>query len=159
MVANKTPITKGGFAKLEKELALLKTQDRPAVIKAIGEARAHGDLSENAEYHAAKEKQGFIEGKIQNLESKIARAEIIDESLFTGEIVRFGATVTLFEESNGVNVVYKLVGEYEADIENMLLSVNTPLGRALIGKKIGDCVEINTPKGEKIYKVLSIKFN
>ncbi|MBQ4874714.1 MAG: transcription elongation factor GreA [Rickettsiaceae bacterium H1] len=158
-MANTVPITKEGFAKLEQELLDLKTNERPKIIKAIAEARKHGDLSENAEYHAAKEKQGLIESKISNLEAKVVAAKIIDVSSLSGDVIKFGATITLHNVNNDETITYKLVGEYEADIENMLLPVNAPLGKALINKKVGNYVEVKTPKGETVYKILQIEFN
>ncbi len=157
-IKTKSPITKDGFAKLEKELVQLKNNDRPAIIKAIAEARSHGDLSENAEYHSAKEKQGFIEGKIRDLESKISMSEVIDVTSLSGEVIRFGATVTLHDEDGDEVVTYKLVGEYEADIENQMLSITAPIGRALINKRVDEYVEVRTPKGTKNYKILNIEF-
>ena len=157
-VAGTMPITKEGFAKLEKELQNFKNNERPAIIIAIAEARSHGDLSENAEYHSAKEKQGFIEAKIRDLEAKLAVAKVVDILSLSGDVIRFGATVVLHNEDDDKEVVYQLVGEYEADIERMLLSINAPLGRALINKKVGDYVEVRTPKGTKVYKILKIEF-
>lgn len=157
MVGSKA-ITKKGFAKLEARLLDLKENERPLIIKAIAEARAHGDLSENAEYHAAKEKQGFIESHIRDLENKIAHANVIDVLSLSGDIIKFGATVTLYDENNSNEVIYQLVGEYEAEIENMLLSIAAPLGRSLINKKLGDQIKVPTPKGLKMYKVLGIVF-
>ena len=158
MTTVKVPITKQGFEKLSQELFHLISEERPKVIKAIEIARSHGDLSENAEYDAAKDKQGFIEGQIQGLESKLANSEVVDETIFSGDNIKFGATVTLHDEINNQEVIYKLVGEYEADIDNNLLSVKARLGRALINKKVGDLIEFNTPKGKKVYSVIKVEF-
>lgn len=152
------PITATGFARMEAELKQLKTIDRPNVIKAIAEARAHGDLSENAEYSAAREKQSFIEGRVLELNGRIAGAEIIDVSKLSGDVVKFGATVSLMDENTEEEVVYQLVGEYEADIKKGMLSITAPISRALIGKKIGDSVEVVTPKGSKTYEIIEVKF-
>lgn len=154
----KFPITAPGYARMEAELKQLKTQDRPAIIAAIAEARAHGDLSENAEYHAAKEKQSFIEGRIQELESKVSRAEIIDISTLSGDMVKFGATVKVVDEETDEEATYQIVSEYEADLKAGKLSMVAPLARALIGKKTGDTVEFNSPRGARSYEILSVKF-
>ncbi|MBW6505145.1 MAG: transcription elongation factor GreA [Rhodobacteraceae bacterium] len=153
----KIPMTRGGFIALDDELKSLKTVDRPAVIRDIAEARAHGDLSENAEYHAARERQSFIEGRIKELEAIISRAEVIDPSRFTGAI-KFGATVTLVDETSSEERTYQIVGEVEANIENGLLNIRSPLARALIGKEEGDSVEVRTPGGEKSYEILNVRF-
>ncbi len=158
MTTIKVPITKTGFLKLNKELDHLKNEERPKVIKAIEVARSHGDLSENAEYDAAKDKQGFIEGQIQDLENKLANSDVIDETQFSGDVIKFGATITLHDELHDKNVTYKLVGEYEADIDQNLLSVKARLGGLLINKKIGDIIEFSTPKGEKVYSVIKVEF-
>lgn len=155
---DRIPITAAGFARMEAELKNLKSVDRPAIIKAIAEARAHGDLSENAEYHAAKEKQSFIEGRIAELEAGISRAEVIDITTLKNDTVKFGATVTLADDDTGDESSYQIVGEYEADMKAKKISVTAPLARALIGKKVGDSVEVNTPKGAKGYEVLAIKY-
>lgn len=155
---DKFPITKIGFTDLEAEIKTLKTVERPAVIKAIAEAREHGDLSENAEYHAAREKQSFIEGRIQELEDKMARAEVIDPSSLSGTTVRFGATVELVDEDTEEEVTYQIVGEYEADLENGKISITAPIARALISKEEGDSITVNTPKGERFYEILSVKY-
>ncbi|MDC0074154.1 transcription elongation factor GreA [Alphaproteobacteria bacterium] len=152
------PMTIGGYEKLQEELKVLKHEERPSVIKAIEEARAHGDLSENAEYHAAKEKQAMIEGRLAELEDKISRAEIIDTSKLTGKNVTFGASVKLIDFDNNEEVNYQIVGSEEADIKSGLLSITSPVGKALIGKTEGDEVEVKTPKGEKTYEVLSVVF-
>ena len=152
----KIPMTAAGFERLEKELKQLKTVDRPAVIEAISEARAHGDLKENAEYHAAKEKQSFIEGRLQELEAVISRAEIIDVKALKADNINFGATVKLVDEDTEEKITYQIVGDYEADIKRNLISTSAPIGRALIGKKVGASVEVVTPKGARFYEVLEI---
>ena len=154
----KFPITNKGFEKLETELKALKSTERPNVIKAISEAREHGDLSENAEYHAAKEKQSFIEGRIADLENKISRAEVINTRVLSGDKIIFGATVTLGEVGRKKNIVYQIVGTEEADVENGKISVSSPLARALLGKKIDDMVEVLSPGGSKEYEVENIEF-
>ena len=153
------PITKRGAELLKAELQRLKTQDRPAVIAAIAEARSHGDLSENAEYDAAKDRQGFIEGRIKEVEGKLAAAQIIDPSSLDadGKVV-FGATVELEDEDSGETVKYQIVGEDEADLKLGLINVSSPIARALIGKKVGDSVQVNTPGGGKSYEVVSVVF-
>lgn len=153
----KIPMTRAGFEALESELRQLKSEERPAVIRAIAEAREHGDLSENAEYHAAREKQSFIEGRIKELESIIGRAEVIDTSRLSGSI-KFGARITIIDEDTGEQHHYQIVGEAEADIERGLLNIRSPLARALIGKEEGDTVEVRTPGGERNYEVISIKY-
>lgn len=153
----KIPLTRAGFAALDDELKKLKSVERPAVIRAIAEAREHGDLSENAEYHAAREKQSFIEGRIKEVESIIGRAEVIDPSKFTGSI-KFGATVTLVDEETDEERTYQIVGEPEADIEKGRLNVRSPLARALIGKDEGDSVEVRTPGGQRSYEILRITY-
>lgn len=155
----KVPMTAGGLAPLEEELRRLKSKDRREVIKAISEAREHGDLSENAEYHAAKEKQGFIEGRIQELEDVISRADVIDVSKLSGSSVKFGATVTVADEDTDEETTYQIVGPYEADLAKKLLSVQSPIARALIGKTVGDTTEVRAPGGIKSYEVLEVKFN
>ncbi|MFO7857266.1 MAG: transcription elongation factor GreA [Paracoccaceae bacterium] len=153
----KVPLTARGFSALDAELKELKSKERPAVIRAIAEAREHGDLSENAEYHAAREKQSFIEGRIQELEGLISRAEVIDPSKFSGPI-KFGATVKLVDEDTDEEKVYQIVGESEADIAKGLLNLKSPLARALIGKEPGDSVEVMTPGGGKSYEVLEVEY-
>src|ERR1700748_3181371 len=143
----KIPMTPGGLVTLEDELRTLKQVERPAVIRAIAEAREHGDLSENAEYHAARERQSFIEGRVLELEDKIARAEVIDVKKLNGNSVKFGATVVLADEETDEETKYQVVGEDEADIKQGLLSVTSPLGKALIGKALGESVEVTTPRG------------
>jgi transcription elongation factor GreA len=154
----KIPMTAAGFKRLEDELKRLKSTDRPAIIRAIAEARDHGDISENAEYHAARERQGFIEGRVMELEDKIARAEVIDVSKLSGKAVKFGATVTLADEETDEKISYQLVGEDEADISERRLSITSPLARALIGKSVGDSVEVSTPRGSKAYEVVKVAF-
>ncbi len=151
-------MTPAGLARLEEELRTLKAVERPAVIKAIAEAREHGDLSENAEYHAARERQSFIEGRVSELEDVISRAQVIDATQLSGDQVRFGATVTLADEDSDDEVVYTIVGAHEADIRSGLMSVHSPLARALIGKHIGDTVEVTTPGGSKSYEVVDVRF-
>ncbi len=155
----KIPMTRGGYDRLGEELKELKSVHRPAVIKAISEAREQGDLSENAEYHAAREKQSFIEGRIGELEDKISRAEVIDVShLANSKDIKFGATVTLIDEDTEEKVTYQLVGQDEADIKKGLLSITSPLGRALINKKVKDNLEITTPGGTKVYEVVKVSY-
>jgi len=154
----KIPMTATGYNRLQDELKRLKTTDRPAVIRQIAEARENGDLSENAEYHAARERQSFIEGRVLELEDKIARAEVIDVSKLSGKVVKFGATVTLADEETDEKVVYQIVGEDEADISQRRLSVTSPLARALIGKNIGDSVEVSTPRGARSFEVVKVAF-
>ena len=154
----KFPITAAGFKRLEAELKHRKGVDRPAIIEAISEARAHGDLSENAEYSAAKEKQSFNEGRIKELEAVVSRAEVIDVASLTAEIIKFGATVKVVDEESEEEHHYQIVGEYEADIALKQISMTAPLARALIGKKVGDSVEVKTPRGERAYEVLHITY-
>lgn len=153
----KIPMTRGGFIALDEELKVLKSIERPAVIRAISEAREHGDLSENAEYHAAREKQGFIEGRIKELESILSRAEVIDTAKLTGS-VKFGAIVHVVDEDTDDERTYQIVGEAEADIERGLLNIRSPLARALIGKDVGDSVEVTTPGGQRSYEILAIRY-
>lgn len=157
-MSDKVPMTKFGFDRLEEELKNLKSVERPAVVKAIAEAREHGDLSENAEYTAARERQSFIEGRIQELEYKISHADVIDVAHLNGKDVKFGASVTLIDDDSEEEVVYQIVGEDEADIKAGLLSFTAPLARALIGKSVGDRVEVNTPKGGKSYEITRVAF-
>ncbi len=154
----KIPMTVDGYNHLHEELKRLKTVERPSVVRAIAEARTHGDLAENAEYHAARERQSFIEGRLGELEDKIARAEVIDVSKLSGSIVKFGATVTLADEETDEEQTFRIVGEDEADIRNGRLSVTSPLARALIGKGQGDSVEVSTPRGNKSYEVVTVAF-
>ena len=158
-MTEKYPMTKDGLQKLKSELENLKNIERPKIIKAISEAREHGDLSENAEYHAAREKQSFIEGKISELENKISRAEVIDTSSFDNSRVAFGATVEITDLSNEKKHIYKIVGVDEADIEKNLISISAPLCKAMINKTIEDVIEVNTPDGVKEYQINSISFS
>ncbi|MEL7344672.1 MAG: transcription elongation factor GreA [Pseudomonadota bacterium] len=153
----KIPLTRAGNTALNEELKTLKSKDRPAVIKAIAEAREHGDLSENAEYHAAREQQSHIEGRIKELEAILSLADVIDPETLSGTI-KFGATVGLVDEDTDEEKTYQIVGEPEADIENGKLNIRSPLARSLIGKEEGDSVEVRTPGGEKSYEILSIKY-
>ena len=155
---NKIPMTASGYEQLQEELKKLVNEDRPNIIAAIAEARSHGDLSENAEYQYAKEQQSLIEGKIQELESAIALAEIIDVTTLSGKEILFGATVEIRDDEIGDLSTYQIVGEYESDIENKKLSIISPLAKGLIGKTKDDVVEINSPKGIKSYKILSVNF-
>lgn len=154
---DKIPMTRGGFQALERELGELKSKERPAIIRAIAEAREHGDLSENAEYHAAREKQGFVEGRIKELESILSRSEVIDPSRLSGS-VKFGARVHLIDEDTEEERTYQIVGEAEADIERGLLNIRSPLARALIGKDEGDSVEVTTPGGQRSYEIIAIRY-
>ncbi|MBX9989676.1 transcription elongation factor GreA [Phreatobacter oligotrophus] len=154
----KVPMTVGGFAKLEAELKERQQIERPRIIAAIAEARAHGDLSENAEYHSAKEQQSLNEGRIHELESLIARAEVIDVTKLSGETVKFGATVKLVNEDTEEERVWQIVGDSEADAKAGRISISSPLARALIGKKVGATVEVNTPKGPQSYEVLEVRW-
>ncbi|MDR0581207.1 MAG: transcription elongation factor GreA [Holosporaceae bacterium] len=154
----KVHMTPEGFKILEEELKKLKFVERPAVVAAIVAARALGDLSENAEYHSAKDKQGFIEGRIRELESKLSRAEVIDVKKLEGTSVKFGATVTIFDETAEKEIAYRIVGVDEADIKKKLLSIEAPLARALIGRVVGDEVELATPSGKKKYEVIKIEY-
>ncbi len=155
---DKIPMTPEGLARLEDELRKLKNDERPAVIRAIAEAREHGDLSENAEYHAARERQGFIEGRVAELEGIVSRAEVIDASQLSGDVIRFGATVMLADLDNDEESNYRIVGSHEADIAQGRISVTSPLGRALIGKTLGDTVEVTTPRGAKAYEVVKVSY-
>lgn len=155
---NKFPMTAAGYARLQEEYKRLKSVDRPEVIVAIAEAREHGDLSENAEYHAARERQSFVEGRIKEIEGLISRAEIIDPRKVAGDTIKFGATVRLVDEDTNEEKTYQIVGEVEADIERGKLNVRSPLARALIGKSAGDSVEVMTPGGGRGYEVLQIDY-
>lgn len=152
------PVTKQGFEALEAELHDLIKVQRPNVIEAIAEAREHGDLSENAEYHAAREQQSFIEGRIQELEAVTGRAQIIDPAAMSGSTVKFGATVTIVNEETDEESTYQIVGDYEADLESGKISISSPIARGLIGKSAGDSVVIKTPKGAGDYEILDVKF-
>lgn len=153
----KIPMTRAGHTALEVELKHLKSVERPAIIQAIAEAREHGDLSENAEYHSAREKQSFIEGRIKEIESIISLADVIDPTVLSGAI-KFGATVCVVDEDTDQEKTWQIVGEYEANIEKGLLNIKSPIARALIGKEEGDSVEVNTPGGQKSYEILSIVY-
>jgi transcription elongation factor GreA len=153
----KIPMTRAGYDVLDGELKMLKTVERPSVIKAIAEAREHGDLSENAEYHAAREKQSFVEGRIKELEAILGLAEVIDTARLSGSI-KFGATVTIIDEDSDEQRTYQIVGEAEADLERGLLNIRSPIARALIGKDEGDSVEVRTPGGVRSYEVISVRF-
>ncbi|MGB4101103.1 MAG: transcription elongation factor GreA [Alphaproteobacteria bacterium] len=157
-MTERIPMTLTGFQRLEEELKHLKSSERPAIVKAIAEAREHGDLSENAEYHAARERQSFVEGRIEELEDKIGRAEVIDVSKLSGKIIKFGALVTLLDEDTEDEVKYQIVGQDESDIKAGRLSITAPLARALIGKSAKDRVEVNTPGGSKSYEVVKISY-
>ncbi|MFC1688743.1 transcription elongation factor GreA [Pseudomonadota bacterium] len=153
------PLTKAGADRLREELATLKKSDRPKVIAAIAEARAHGDLKENAEYHAAREQQGFIEGRIQHLESTISHAQIIDvEKLNPGDKVVFGATVTLSDEATAEETTYQIVGDVEADIKQNRIAVSSPISRALIGQQVGEVVVVRAPAGDREYEIVDVEY-
>jgi transcription elongation factor GreA len=158
-VTEKVPMTGPGYQKLEDELKRLKTVERPAVVRAIAEARTHGDLSENAEYHAAKERQGFIEGRVMELEDLISRAQIIDVSKLSGKIVKFGATVTVIDEDTDEKAKYQIVGDYEADLRQKRISISSPIARALIGKTVGESAEVQTPSGSKSYEIVKVEWH
>lgn len=151
-------MTPEGHEALQEELKNLKTVERPAIVKAIAAAREHGDLSENAEYHAARERQSFVEGRIGELEDTTKRAEIIDTTKLKGKTVRFGAKVKLADEETDEEATYQLVGEFEADIEQRKISIMSPLGKALIGREMGDSVEVTTPNGVRYFEVVSVRF-
>lgn len=155
---SKFPITKKGFEKLTKEIKTLKAQERPKVIQAIAEAREFGDLSENAEYHAAKDKQSFIEGRIIELEDKTARSVVIDPTTLTGDTIKFGAKVTLIDDATEKEEYYFIVGQYEADISKRMISIVSPLAKAMIGKSPADIIEVTTPKGLKSYEIISVEY-
>ena len=155
----KVPMTAAGHSAMTDEIKHLKSVERPRIIKAIEEARSHGDLSENAEYHAAKEQQGWTEARVAELEDKISRAEVIDISRLSGETVTFGAKVTLVDEETDAENSYQIVGDFEADVKKGKISVSSPIARAIIGKKAGDSVEVSTPGGGKSYEILKVKWN
>jgi transcription elongation factor GreA len=157
-MSQRVPMTKGGLLRLKQELKRLKNVERPKIVKEIAEARSHGDLSENAEYHAAKEKQSHVEGRIQQVEHWIATAEVIDVSKLTGDRVVFGATVTIEDSDGGDEVTYQIVGELEADLKQGRISVTSPIARALIGKSEGDSAVVRSPGGEKEYEIKSVEF-
>ena len=152
-------MTRQGLDTLEDEFKRLRNKERPAVIRAIAAAREHGDLSENAEYHAARERQSFIEGRLAELEDVISRADVIDVSKLSGSVVRFGATVMVADEDTDEEITYQIVGTHEADLDRGSLSVTSPLARAMIGKTVGDSVEVNTPRGPKGYEICDVRFN
>jgi transcription elongation factor GreA len=154
----KVPMTAEGYQALDEELKRLKTVERPAVIAAIGEARLHGDLSENAEYHAAKDRQGWIEGQIAEIEDKMARAQVIDVSKLSGKQVKFGATVSVVDEDTEEAARYQIVGEHEADVKRGRVSITSPIARAMIGKESGETVEVNTPGGVKAYEITKVEW-
>jgi len=154
----KVPMTRSGLDALEAEFKRLKFEERPAIIRAIAEAREHGDLSENAEYHAARERQSFVEGQISELEGVISCADVIDVASLTGDTIRFGATVLLADEDTDEEITYQIVGAYEADVDKGRLSITSPLARALITKTVGDSVEVSTPKGAKSYEICGVAF-
>ena len=157
-MVEKVPMTVGGHAALEEELRRRQQEERPRIIQMISEARAHGDLSENAEYHAAKESQSLNEGRIAELEDKLSRAEVIDVSKLSGSTVKFGATVTVVDEDTEEERRYQIVGEAEADVKSGRVSITSPIARAMIGKKAGDTVEVKTPGGGKSYEILTVAF-
>jgi transcription elongation factor GreA len=152
------PMTAGGFKALEDEINHLKTVERPSIIRMIAEARAHGDLSENAEYHAAKERQAFVEGRVMELEDKVGRAEVIDVSKLSGATVKFGATVTLVDEDTDAEMKFQIVGDMESDAKQGRISISSPIARALIGKTKGDTVEVAAPGGARSYEILKVQF-
>jgi transcription elongation factor GreA len=152
----KVPIRREGLERLQNELKQLKSVERPAIIRAIAEAREHGDLSENAEYHAARDRQSFIEGRVAELEDVISRAEVIDSSMIDGDTVTFGTTIKVADEDTDEESTYTIVGPYEADISKGLISTSSPIARALIGKRVGDSAEVTTPRGVKGYEILTI---
>jgi transcription elongation factor GreA len=154
----KNPMTADGFSQLEEELKRLKSEERPAIRRALEEARAHGDISENAEYHAAKERQAFIESRVAELEDTISRAQVIDASQLSGDTVKFGATVTLIDEDIDEELKFQIVGENEGDVKKHRLSIKSPLARALIGKEVGDEVDVTTPGGFKTYELIKIEY-
>ena len=155
---DKVPMTNNSYNLLEEELKTLKSEDRPNVIKAIAEAREHGDLSENAEYHAAKEQQSFIEGRILEIEDKLRRAEVINPSLIKSDKIIFGATIDLFDENSNSEITFKIVGVDETNVEKGLISVSSPVARSLMGKRVGDIAEVNTPGGKTVYEILKIEY-
>ena len=157
-MTDKVPMTADGYDQLQDELKHLKSVERPAVIVAIAEAREHGDLSENAEYHAARERQSFIEGRVAELEDKISRAQIIDPSKLSGDTVKFGATATVVDEDTDEETTYQIVGEAEADVKNGRIAVTSPIARALIGKQVSDSIEVATPKGARAYEILKVQY-
>ena len=158
MANDKVPMTRGGYAKLQEELKWRAAEERHRIIEAISEARAHGDLSENAEYHAAKEAQSLNEGRISELEGLISRAQIIDVSAMSGDVVKFGATVTLIDEDTEEQKTYQIVGDQEADVRAGKISISSPIARAMIGKTIGDSIEVQAPGGARAYEIEDVRF-
>jgi transcription elongation factor GreA len=157
-MVDKVPMTPSGFKKLQEELRMRQQEERPRIIEAISEARAHGDLSENAEYHAAKEAQSHNEGRVAELEDLLARAEVIDLAKMSGDTVKFGATVKLVDEDTEEEKTYQIVGDQEADVKEGRISISSPISRALIGKSVGDSIEVNAPGGSKAYEILAINW-
>ena len=155
---NKVPMTAGGFQSLKEELRWRQQEERPRIIEAISEARSHGDLSENAEYHAAKEQQSLNEGRVNELEDLVARAEVIDVSKLTGEKVKFGATVVVVDEDSEEERTYQIVGDQEADVKSGRISISSPIARALIGKEVGEAIEVNAPGGARGYEIVQVRF-
>lgn len=158
MSTERVPMTIEGYKKLEDQLQRLKSEERPRIIQAIAEARAHGDLSENAEYHSAKEAQGLNEARVAEIEDKLSRAEVIDPTKMTGETIKFGATVRLIDEDTEEEVTYQIVGEDESSVRDGKISIRSPIARALIGKSVGDTAEVTTPKGARSYEVLKVEW-
>ena len=158
MSMEKVPMTAEGYTAMEAEIKHLKTVERPRIIKAIAEARAHGDLSENAEYHAAKEQQGLTEARVAELEDKLSRADVIDISKLSGNQVKFGATVNLIDEDTEEEVRYKIVGEFEASVKDGKISITSPVARALIGKSVGDSAEVATPGGGRFFEIVKVEY-
>jgi len=158
MSMERIPMTAGDFKALEDEVNHLKTVERPSIIRMIAEARAHGDLSENAEYHAAKERQAFVEGRVMELEDKIGRADVIDVSKLSGTTIKFGATVTLVDEDTDAEMKFQIVGDMESDAKKGRISISSPIARALIGKTKGDTVEVSAPGGAKSYEIMKVQF-
>lgn len=157
-MTKKIPMTAEGYARIEEELRYLRSTARPEVIQAIAEAREHGDLSENAEYHAARDRQSFIEGRVAELEDHMARAEVIDVTKLSGDTVKFGATVTVADEDTDEETSYKIVGELEADVKEGKIAVTSPMARAVIGKTVGDSVEVETPRGQKGFEIVAVEY-
>ena len=158
MSVEKVPMTIEGYGAIEVELLRLKTVERPSIIRAIAEARAHGDLSENAEYHAAKDAQGLNEARVAELEGQISRADVIDPTKLSGKQIKFGAIVSLIDEDTGEKVTYRIVGEYEADVKQGKISITSPIARALIGKTVKDTAEVSTPGGGKLYEIVRVRY-
>lgn len=158
MSLEKVPMTAEGYAWLEEQIKFLKTVERPRIIKAIADAREHGDLSENAEYHAAKESQGMNEAKVADLEDKLSRADVIDVKRLSGDTIKFGAQIKIVDEDSEEELSYRIVGDFEADVKSGKLAINSPIARALIGKRAGDTVEVPTPRGHKSYEILKVKY-